>query len=80
VSWKSPSRAGRVVIYEEGAEEPRQYWRSEDDSGKVLWRAEPPVAGQKPSGNAITTAELVKAVESSLQERRHATRGRTFRL
>jgi hypothetical protein len=68
-----------VVIYEEGGE-PRQYWRSEDDGGNVLWRREPPVAGQKASGDAITTAELLKAVESSLHERRRASRGRTFRL
>jgi hypothetical protein len=79
VNWKSPSRAERVVIYEEGGE-PRQYWRSEDDGGNVLWRREPPVAGQKPSGDAITTSELLKAVESSLRERRRASRGRTFRL
>ena len=68
-----------MVIYEEGGE-PRQYWRSEDDAGNVLWRGDRPVAGQKPSGEAMTTSELLKAVESSLHERRRASRGRTFRL
>jgi hypothetical protein len=38
-----------MVIYEEGGET-RQYWRSEDDDGNVLWRRDPPLAGQKPSG------------------------------
>jgi hypothetical protein len=79
VSWKSPARAERVIIYEEGGE-PRQYWRSEDDAGTVLWRREPQVAGQKPAGDAMTTSELLKAVETSLRERRRASRGRTFRL
>jgi hypothetical protein len=79
MSWKSPARAERVVIYEEGGE-PRQYWRSEDDGGKTVWRGEAPKAGQGPSGDALTTAELLKAVESSLHERRRASRGRTFRL
>jgi hypothetical protein len=68
-----------VVIYEEGGE-PRQYWRSEDDGGNVLWQSDPPVVGQKPSGDGMATSELLKAVESSLHERRRATRGRTFRL
>jgi hypothetical protein len=68
-----------VVIYEEGGEQ-RQYWRSEDEGGNVLWRSDRPVAGQKPSGEAMTTSELLKAVESSLHERRRASRGRTFRL
>jgi hypothetical protein len=79
VSWKSPARAERVIISEEGGEA-RQYWRGEDDRGNVLWRGERPVAGQKPSGDAMTTSELLKAVESSLGERRRASRGRTFRL
>jgi hypothetical protein len=68
-----------VVIYEEGGA-PRQYWRSEDDAGNVLWRRDPPVAGQKPSGDGMSTSALLKAVESSLHERRRASRGRTFRL
>jgi hypothetical protein len=68
-----------VVIYEEGGEL-RQYWRSEDDASNVQWRKEPPLAGQKPSGEAISTAELLKVVESSVQERRRAGRGRKFRL
>jgi hypothetical protein len=79
VSWKSPARAERVVIYEE-AGEPRQYWRSEDDGGNVLWRRDPLLAGQKPSGDGMPTAELLKAAESSLHERRRASRGRKFRL
>ena len=68
-----------MVIYEEGGE-PHQYWRGEDDGGNVLWRRERPVAGRKPSGDALTTSELIKVLESSLHERRRASRGRTFRL
>jgi hypothetical protein len=79
VNWRSPGRAERVVIYEESGEL-CQYWRGEDDTGNVLWRREPPVAGQKASGETMTTAELLEAVQSSLQERRRAGRGRKFRL
>jgi hypothetical protein len=79
VSWKSPGRAERLVIYEEGGAL-RQYWRGEDDGGNALWQSEPRLAGQQASGDAMTTAELLKAVECSLQERRRAGRGRKFRL
>jgi hypothetical protein len=78
-NWRSPRRAERVVIYEENGEL-CQYWRVEDDVGSVLWQKEPPIAGQGPSSEAMTTAELLRAVESSLQERRRAGRGRKFRL
>jgi hypothetical protein len=78
-NWRSPGRAERVVIYEEGGE-PRQYWRAEDPDGNVLWCKEQAQAGGKPSGEAITTAVLLKAIEASLIERRRAGRGRKFRL
>ena len=57
-----------------------QYWRSEDHEGNVLWRNESDLAGQEASAEAITTAVLLKAIESSLVERRRAGRGRKFRL
>ncbi|HEY5044612.1 MAG TPA: hypothetical protein VII53_02020 [Solirubrobacteraceae bacterium] len=78
-NWKSPGRAERVVIYEEGGDS-RQYWRAEDEQGNVLWRKEAALAGRKDSGEGLTTAELVEAIEASLTERRRATRGRKFRL
>jgi hypothetical protein len=46
----------------------------------VIWRRESPEAGSNTSGEAMTTTELLEAVESSLQERRGAGRGRKFRL
>jgi hypothetical protein len=67
-----------MVIYQEGGET-RQYSRSEDDGGNVLWRRDPPGRREKPSGEGMTTS-LVKAVESSLHERRRVSRGRTFGL
>jgi hypothetical protein len=78
-NWRSPGRAERVVIYQEG-EELCQYWRDEDDEGNVLWRGEADLAGQKGSGETMTTAELLRAIESSLLERRRASRGRKFHL
>jgi hypothetical protein len=78
-NWRTPGRAERVVIYEEGGEL-SQYWRAEDDEGRVTWRKESPQAGGNASGEAMTSTELLEAVESSLQERRRAGRGRKFRL
>jgi len=54
-NWRSPRRAERVVVYEEGGEI-HQYWRSEDHDGNVLWRKESEDARQEASGEAITTA------------------------
>jgi hypothetical protein len=78
-NWRSPGRAERLVIYEEGGEL-CQYWRTEDEGGKVSWRQQSPEAGGHGSGEAMTTAELLTVVESSLGERRRAGRGRKFRL
>ena len=78
-NWRSPGRAERLVIYEEGGDL-CQYWRGEDAEGKELWRKESPDAGGQTSGETMTTAELLGAVESSVQERRKAGRGRKFRL
>jgi hypothetical protein len=77
-NWRSPGRAARVVIYEEGGG-PRQYWRGEDADGNVVWcEQEPSDRGR--GGGEMSTAELLKAMEASLLERRRAGRGRTFRL
>jgi hypothetical protein len=78
-SWKSPGRAERVVIYLEGRG-PQTYWRAEDENGEVSWREHAPRPGEKVSGEAITTDQLVKLVEASLHERRRAARGLKFRL
>ena len=78
-NWKSPGRAERVVVYEEGGDA-RQYWRSEDEDGNVVWRKDGALAGRKGSGDKLTTAELLEAIEASLVERRRAGRGRKFRL
>ena len=78
-SKKSPGRAERVVIYVEGRG-PQQYWRAEDASGEVSWREHAPQPGEKASGDAITTAELLKLIDASLHERRRAGRGLKFRL
>jgi hypothetical protein len=79
VSWRTPGRAERIVIYEEGGQL-SQYWRAEDDGGNVVWRKESPDAGRSASDETMTTTELLETVESSLQERRRAGRGRKFRL
>jgi hypothetical protein len=79
VNWRTPGRAERLVIYEEGGEL-SQYWRAEDEKGNVVWRKAAPDAGSNASGEVMTTTELLEAVESSLQERRRAGRGRKFRL
>jgi hypothetical protein len=79
VNWRTPGRAERLVIYEEGGEL-SQYWRAEDGEGNAVWRKEGPDAGANASGEVMTTTELLEAVESSLQERRGAGRGRKFRL
>ena len=78
-SWKKPGRARRVLIdVEDGAT--LQYWRSEEDDGTVLWRESATPAGGSPSRDAMTTGELLKAIEGSLHERRRAGRGLKFRL
>jgi hypothetical protein len=79
VNWRTPGRAERLVIYGEGGEL-SQYWRAEDDEGNEVWRRDGPDAGSGASSEAMTTSELLEAVESSLQERRRAGRGRKFRL
>jgi hypothetical protein len=79
-SWKNPGRAIRVVIHEEEGD-PRQYWRHVDGDGNSTWRKNAPLAGEKaPSGDELTTDELVKALEASLTERRRASRGRKLRM
>ena len=78
-SWKKPGRARRVLIdLEDGTT--LQYWRSEQEDGAVLWREAPAPAAGKPSGDAMTTGELLKAIEGSLHERRRPGRGLKFRL
>jgi hypothetical protein len=78
-NWRNPGRAERVVIYEEEGH-PRQYWRVEDEDGGVLWREDAPQSGGKASGGALSTEDLLGAIEVSLRERRRAARGRKFRL
>jgi hypothetical protein len=78
-NWKKPGRAERVVLYVE-EDGNHQYWREEDEQGKVVWRERGGLAGAKASGDTLTTAELLKAIEASLHERRRAGRGRKFRL
>jgi hypothetical protein len=78
-NWRNPGRAERVVVYEEGGE-PRQYWRAEDADGNALWLKDEARAGEKASGEAMSTQDLLKAVEASVLERRTAARGRKFRL
>jgi hypothetical protein len=77
--WKNPGRAQLVVIHVEAGGS-QQYRRAEGDGGKVVWSQSAPRAGQKPSGDAMTTAELAKVVEGSLSERRRGARGLKFRL
>lgn len=79
MSWRSPGRAERLVVYEEGGGL-AQYWRGEDSEGNVLWHSEDPALGKQPAGESMTTSELLQTVESSLEERRRAGRGRKFRL
>jgi hypothetical protein len=76
---KNQGRAHRVVIHLEGGGS-QQYWRAEDGGGNVVWSRTAPRPGEKPPGDAITTAELVKVVEAALRERRRAGRGLKFRL
>jgi hypothetical protein len=78
-SWKKPGRARRVQIDVEGGGT-LQYWRTEEDDGAVRWTENSPGSAQKASGDAMTTAELLKAIESALSERRRAGRGLKFRL
>jgi hypothetical protein len=78
-SWKNPGRAVRVVIYEEEGP-PRHYWRAEDSAGNPQWRKEAPRPTDRPSDESMTTPDLAKAIETSLSERRRASRGRKLRL
>ena len=78
-SWKKPGRAERVVIYEEGGVV-RQYWRGTDGAGETLWREDEETPGVKASGGAMSSEELVRAIDASVKERRRAARGRKFRL
>jgi hypothetical protein len=78
-SWKSPGRAIHVVVHEEEGD-PHHYWRAQDSEGNTSWRKDAPHAGEKASGDALTTAELAKAIEASLVERRRASRGRKLRM
>ncbi len=79
MSWRKPTRAIRVAVYEEG-ESIHQYWRSEDQDGNVVWRSEAPLVGDKSSADTMSTAELLAALEASVTERRRASRGRKFHL
>jgi hypothetical protein len=67
-----------VIYVEDGGS--HQYWREEGEDGKVLWRERSGHAGEASSGDAMSTAELLKAIEGALQERRRAGRGLKFRL
>jgi hypothetical protein len=79
-SWKKPGRAIRVVIHEEEGVA-HQYWRAEDDDGNASWRKEAPSPTAKAStGDRMTTAELLEGMETSLKERRRASRGRKLRM
>ncbi|HTZ64877.1 MAG TPA: hypothetical protein VMB51_12305 [Solirubrobacteraceae bacterium] len=78
MSWRKPARAMRVAIYEEG-ETVHHYWRAEDHNGDIVWRSAAPPADNS-SADAISTAELLTAIETSLKERRRASRGRRFHL
>jgi hypothetical protein len=78
-SWKNPGRAIRVVIHEEEGD-PHHYWRYEDGEGKTSWRKDDPHLAGKASGDELTTAQLLEAVETSLKERRRASRGRKLRM
>jgi hypothetical protein len=79
MSWRKPTRAVRVAIYEEG-ESVHQYWRSEDQDGNVVWRSEDPLLAGKSSAETIGAAELLAAIQASVTERRRASRGRKFHL
>jgi hypothetical protein len=78
-SWKNPGRAIRVVIHEEEGD-PHHYWRYEDGEGKTSWRKDDPQLAGKASGDELTTAQLLAALEASLKERRRASRGRKLRM
>ena len=80
-SWKKPGRAIRVVIHEEEGVA-HNYWRTEDGEGNTSWRKEAPhpTAKEAPTGDGLTTAELLEGIAVSLQERRRASRGRKLRM
>jgi hypothetical protein len=68
------------VIYEEEGE-PHHYWRIEDGEGNTSWHKDGPRGTEKVSaGDGLTTAELLEGIETSLKERRRASRGRKLRL
>ncbi len=68
------------MIHEEEGE-PHNYWRSEDGEGNTSWRKDAPRATEKDSaGDRLTTAELLEGIETSLKERRRASRGRKLRM
>ena len=77
-SWRNPSRAQRIVIYQEGGEL-CQYWRAEAGE-ETLWRRDPDAAGEGDAHETMTTKELLRVIEASLAERRRTGRGRKFRL
>ncbi len=79
MSWRKPTRAMRVTVYEEG-DSAQQYWRSEDEDGNVVWRSEAPLLADKSSVETMSTPELVAAIQASVTERRRASRGRKFHL
>jgi hypothetical protein len=78
-SWRNPSRAQRIVIYQEGGEL-CQYWRAEEEAEETLWRRQPDATGEGDAHEAMTTKELLRVIEASLAERRGPGRGRKFRL
>jgi hypothetical protein len=78
MSWRKPTRAMRVAIYEEG-ESVHHYWRTEDQNGDVVWCSAAPLADKSPA-DTISTGELLAAIEASVKERRRASRGRRFHL
>jgi hypothetical protein len=69
----------RVVIEEEDGAA-HEYRRSEAEDGTVVWREDAPVGARRSPCPDLTTAELLMAIEASLQERRRAGRGLKFRL
>jgi hypothetical protein len=79
MSWRKPTRAVRVAVYEEG-ESTHQYWRSEDRDGNVVWRREAPLVADESSAETMSSDELLAAIEASITERRRASRGRKFHL
>lgn len=67
-----------VITAEDGGV--HEYWRGEAGDGSVVWSQDAPQRAGRSPGPQLTTAELLSAVEGSLQERRRAGRGLKFRL